>query len=70
MIISRVTFSVSIMGFSEGVFPIKYLGIPLSPKRLMLTDYDVLIQKMICRIQSWSQRSVYISRCVVPKSKL
>lgn len=43
----------SIWGFQEGFFPIRYLGGPLSPRRLYVNDYDPLISSMLRRIQGW-----------------
>jgi hypothetical protein len=40
-------------GFSEGQFPLKYLGVPLSPYRLLASQYFPLLHKMESFIQSW-----------------
>jgi hypothetical protein len=36
-----------------GVLPVRYLGIPLSSKKLSAGDCDILIQKNSGRIDSW-----------------
>lgn len=60
-----------VLQFPEGDFPIRYLGIPLSPKRLLIRDYEHLIHKMIGRIQAWSEKSLsYAGRLVLLKSVL
>lgn len=41
-----------ILAFSEGIFPIRYLGLPLSPKKLKMAEYDPLLTKLTARIQS------------------
>lgn len=45
-----------IWGCPEGVFPVRYLGIPLSPRKLQIREYDSLILKMTNRVQSWCAR--------------
>ncbi|XP_058741843.1 uncharacterized protein LOC131614245 [Vicia villosa] len=41
-------------GFTEGQFPIRYLGIPLASKRLNIHHYLPLIDKIVCRIRHWT----------------
>jgi len=40
-------------GFKEGSFPFKYLGVPLSPHRLLACQYSPLLQKLELAVQSW-----------------
>jgi len=40
-------------GFSEGQFPFKYLGVPLSPHRLLASQFSPLLQKLELVIQRW-----------------
>jgi hypothetical protein len=40
-------------GFREGSFPFKYLGVPLSPHRLLASQYSLLLQKLELAVQSW-----------------
>ncbi|CAK8573976.1 unnamed protein product [Lathyrus sativus] len=50
---------VSIQGiikFAEGQFPFKYLGIPLSSKKLNISHYLPLIDRILERINHWSSR--------------
>ena len=39
-----------------GRLPFRYLGVPLTSKRIPATDYDSLVDKMIARICSWISR--------------
>lgn len=47
-----------IWDFHEGSFPIRYLGVPLSPKRLTIADHDPLISSILRRIQGWQGRNL------------
>lgn len=47
-----------IMSFKVGVFPVKYLGVPLLSKRLYSEDCEVLIDKVKTRIVNWKNRSL------------
>jgi hypothetical protein len=40
-------------GFREGGFPFKYLGVPLSPHRLLASQFSPLLQKLELAVQSW-----------------
>ncbi|KAJ9544912.1 hypothetical protein OSB04_024619 [Centaurea solstitialis] len=42
--------------FSAGTFPIRYLGVPLSPTRLKVADYGGLITKVKQRIHNWKTK--------------
>ena len=44
------------VGFAEGSFPIRYLGVPLSSKKLSLQHYLPLIAKITGRIHHWSTK--------------
>lgn len=44
------------LGFREGVFPIRYLGVPLSPVRLSNADFQPLITKVRNRIHNWKAK--------------
>lgn len=60
-----------ILGFSEGMFHIRYLGIALSTKRLSISDYDPLVTKLVGRIQSWTCKCLsYAGRLVLVQSVL
>ncbi|GAA0175708.1 hypothetical protein LIER_41962 [Lithospermum erythrorhizon] len=43
---------------SEGVLPMKYLGIPISSKALTCGDYSVLIDKVCNKINNWQSRQL------------
>ena len=45
-----------ITGFQRGEFPFRYLGIPISSKKLNKNDCDLLVDKMLKRVTSWSSR--------------
>ncbi|KAJ9536715.1 hypothetical protein OSB04_un000100 [Centaurea solstitialis] len=42
--------------FRAGTFPIRYLGVPLSPKVLKAADYGVLVTKVKQRLQNWKSK--------------
>ncbi|KAJ9536529.1 hypothetical protein OSB04_un000281 [Centaurea solstitialis] len=42
--------------FRSGTFPIRYLGVPLSPVALKTADYGVLVTKVKGRIQNWKSK--------------
>jgi hypothetical protein len=41
-------------GFSEGIFPFKYLGMPLSPHKLLVNQFSLLFHKLEAAVQSWT----------------
>lgn len=62
---------VSESGFVIGETPFKYLGIPLNAKYLRVSDFDVIVDKMLTRITCWSSRNLsYIARVVLVNSVL
>ncbi|KAH1256923.1 putative ribonuclease H protein [Glycine max] len=42
--------------FKEGQFPIRYLGVPLTSKKLTITHYLPLVEKIVCRTRHWTAR--------------
>ncbi|XP_058776141.1 uncharacterized protein LOC131650448 [Vicia villosa] len=48
-------------GFNRGQLPFKYLGVPLSSKKLSICHYLPLIDKIMCRIHHWSSRLLSIA---------
>lgn len=44
------------LGFSKGEMPFRYLGVPLSCKKLTVTQCKPLVEKMVARIKCWSSR--------------
>lgn len=47
------------MGFKDANLPFRYLGVPLTSKRLSIHHYDYLIDKIVGRITHW--RSTLLS---------
>lgn len=43
-----------LIGFCEGALPFRYLGVPLTSRKLNITHYMPLIDKILCRIHHWS----------------
>ncbi|XP_074271503.1 uncharacterized protein LOC141595436 [Silene latifolia] len=55
----------NLSGFKEGQFPFRYLGIPISHKRMAIGDCSRLVEKIVMRIGNWGARkldSVWIER--------
>ncbi|XP_020272207.1 uncharacterized protein LOC109847386 [Asparagus officinalis] len=46
----------SLLNFSEGVLPVRYLGMPLISKRLSYLDCSPLINKVFDQFQSWQKK--------------
>ena len=40
-------------GLSEGSFPVRYLGVPLSPHRLLASQFTPLLQNLKSAVQAW-----------------
>ncbi|XP_058734147.1 uncharacterized protein LOC131605864 [Vicia villosa] len=58
-----------ITGFKEGVFPVKYLRVPLTCKRLTIQHYLPLIDKILARIHHWTAKLLtYAGRIQLVKS--
>jgi hypothetical protein len=61
----------SLSQFTEGSFPFKYLGVPLSPHRLLASQFSPLIHKLELAIQSWMGKHLsYAGRLELIKSVL
>jgi len=59
----------SLSQFTEGSFPFKYLGVPLSPHRLLTSQFSPLIHKLELVIQSWMGKHLsYVGRLELIKS--
>jgi len=57
--------------FIKGELPFRYLGIPLSSKKLSVIQCQPLVKKIICRIEKWSSKLLsYIGRLQLIKSVL
>ncbi|XP_062075200.1 uncharacterized protein LOC133779229 [Humulus lupulus] len=44
------------MNLSEGIFPLKYLGVPMRPTKWKHEDCDVIIQKIKRNLHTWASR--------------
>ena len=61
----------SILGFQEGVLPMRYLGVPLISTKLRASDCTALVERIIGRAKSWSCRTLsYTGRLQLVKSVL
>ncbi|XP_073060298.1 uncharacterized protein [Primulina eburnea] len=45
-------------GFSAGNLPVCYLGVPLAARRLRFSDYDILVDALTAKINSWPRHSL------------
>lgn len=41
-------------GLAQGSFPVRYLGVPLTTKKLRKQDYQPLLDKIHARFSSWT----------------
>ena len=58
-------------GFEEGTFPFRYLGVPLSPHRLLASQFSPLMRSLEVSVQSWMGRNLsYAGRLELLKSVL
>lgn len=59
------------LGYSRGELPVKYLGVPLSTKKMSLAQWQPLIEKMVARISSWTVNKLsYAGRIQLVQSVL
>ncbi|XP_021836449.2 uncharacterized protein [Spinacia oleracea] len=59
------------IGIPRGFFPFRYLGVPLSTKKLSFTDCKPLIEKTVARVKSWSAKLLsYAGRLQLIRSVL
>ncbi|GJV52155.1 hypothetical protein Tco_1447896 [Tanacetum coccineum] len=57
-------FKINILGilpFEEGKLPVKYLGVPLVPSRLLYHDCTELVEKVKKRICDWKNKSLSLA---------
>ncbi|XP_019237786.1 PREDICTED: uncharacterized protein LOC109217943 [Nicotiana attenuata] len=60
-----------VLDFVKGTLPVRYLGVPLSSKRLSLIQCQPLLEKMLGRIRSWTSKLMsYAGRVQLIKSVL
>jgi hypothetical protein len=58
-------------GFSEGSFPFTYLGVPLSPHRLLASQFTPLLQDLKSSVQGWiGKHLTYVGRLELIRSVL
>ncbi|XP_056695660.1 uncharacterized protein [Spinacia oleracea] len=59
------------IGIPKGYFPFKYLGVPLTTRKLKFADCKPLIEKIVARVKSWSAKFLsYAGRLQLIKSVL
>ncbi|XP_056691739.1 uncharacterized protein [Spinacia oleracea] len=62
---------VDTLGIAKGSFPFKYLGVPLTTRKLSYTDCKPLIEKTVARIKSWATKFLsYAGRLQLVRSVL
>lgn len=44
------------LGIKQGALPIRYLGVPLSAKKVKKSDFQPLLDKVLLRFNSWTVR--------------
>ncbi|XP_048492374.1 uncharacterized protein LOC125493253 [Beta vulgaris subsp. vulgaris] len=60
-----------ITGYRKGIFPFRYLGVPITSKRLNKADCDILVDRMLKRIMCWSSRHLsYAARTTLVNAVL
>lgn len=42
------------LGIAQGALPLKYLGVPISPKKMTRSDFQPLLDKIAARFNSWT----------------
>ncbi|XP_010666883.1 uncharacterized protein LOC104884000 [Beta vulgaris subsp. vulgaris] len=47
---------VDVSGFAKGALPFRYLGVPITTRKLQKSDCNILMSKMTGRIKTWSSR--------------
>lgn len=45
-----------ILGFQVGLLPVKYLGMPLTSRKILVKLYQPFIDKILFRIHSWEAK--------------
>lgn len=45
-------------GFQAGLLPIRYLGLPLMHRKLRISEYEPLVEKIACRFRGWAVKSL------------
>ncbi|KAG2307603.1 hypothetical protein Bca52824_027351 [Brassica carinata] len=56
-------------GFSIGTLPIRYLGLPLMHRKLKISEYSPLLDKLNSRFNFWATKSLsFTGRCLLIKT--
>lgn len=50
--------AIASFGFKVGSLPIRYLGLPLMCRKLRISDYEPLLQKLINKFRSWAIKTL------------
>ncbi|KAG6696133.1 hypothetical protein I3842_09G132200 [Carya illinoinensis] len=58
--IVRKRLLICIIGFSEGTFLFKYLGVPIVTGRLKASDFGDILGKVTKKIASWKMKMLFI----------
>ncbi|XP_060198564.1 uncharacterized protein LOC132627306 [Lycium barbarum] len=62
---------IELTGYTKGSLPFRYLGVPMSAKRISKMDCEMLIDKITARIRSWGTRYFsYAGRVLLVNSVL
>ncbi|GJS56479.1 hypothetical protein Tco_0629841 [Tanacetum coccineum] len=61
MFVSKRPLPFEVMPFEEDRLPVKYLGVPLVPSRLIYKDCKELIEKVEARVNDWKSKSLSIA---------
>lgn len=57
------------LGLAQGSLPVKYLGVPLSSRKLKKSDFQPLLDKVSTRFRSWTVKHLsYAGRLVLVKT--
>lgn len=57
---------VQVTGFTTRDFPFRYLGVPITSKKISISDCDVLVDNITKRILCWTSRHLsYAARNVL-----
>ncbi|XP_010678138.1 uncharacterized protein LOC104893701 [Beta vulgaris subsp. vulgaris] len=60
-----------VSGYKKGSFPFRCLGVPITSKRLTKAECDILVDRMVKRIMSWSSRHLsYAARITLVNAVL
>ncbi|XP_019261814.1 PREDICTED: uncharacterized protein LOC109239681 [Nicotiana attenuata] len=58
-------------GYQRGALPFRYLGVPISARKLSITDCEMLVEKMATKVRTWSTRNIsYAGRVMLVNSVL